>query len=389
MNQEYRVSTEKKVLYIVLALIMAAVPIFLSFATHTPATPLQLLIAVPFLFVSALFLLAAFKRKVVLDGQSIRYTGIFNQKEIALRDIKGYRVITGKNPALKIISVSESIPGISINNYTDFNLQPVLTTRFKDLDALDKEDETAALLLNEQLGSTEEEREQRLRKAKRIAIAYNIIGVVVLVAPLFSKSRLSFVPAMIYPFIGLWLMWSGKGLIKFYSNAKRSPLAFLLFGFVFPCIGIFATSMAFYNLLSPAHLWAPALLISAVLFFLLYRLGFNASVQQAGSQFFMMAIVALPFGFGSIIHLNGALDKAPQQVYTAPVLDHYVSHGKSTSYHLDLGPWGPRTEAREVQVSRSLYDEVNVGDTVTVILHEGRLGIPWYQVRPGRPAEYR
>jgi hypothetical protein len=68
-------------------------------------------------------------------------------------------------------------------------------------------------------------------------------------------------------------------------------------------------------------------------------------------------------------------------MFTATVADKHVVRGRrSLSWHLVLAPWGPRTDATDVSVTRPLYDAVAVGGTVCVALRPGVLAIPWYRV---------
>jgi len=55
-----------------------------------------------------------------------------------------------------------------------------------------------------------------------------------------------------------------------------------------------------------------------------------------------------------------------------------ISKGKSTSYYITTTPWGRYTQPEEVRVSRSLYQGLQLGDSVNIYLQPGKLGIPWY-----------
>ena len=66
--------------------------------------------------------------------------------------------------------------------------------------------------------------------------------------------------------------------------------------------------------------------------------------------------------------------------YAAKVLGSRISTGKTTSYYLELGPWGPRKESEEVDVGREYYERGSHRKTVCVYLFRGAFGIRWFQV---------
>jgi len=95
----------------------------------------------------------------------------------------------------------------------------------------------------------------------------------------------------------------------------------------------------------------------------------------------LAALAGAGLGFGVPALIDVRFDAAPAQPCHATVTSMYVSHGKSTSYHLRLGPWGAMPQGGGVQVSSSLYAALNPGDQVCIGLHPGALGLPWYTVR--------
>jgi hypothetical protein len=87
---------------------------------------------------------------------------------------------------------------------------------------------------------------------------------------------------------------------------------------------------------------------------------------------------AAGYGYGAVAVVDIQFDSSAGTVFSAPVLGKYAYHGKSSSYHLNLPPWGPRTRADSVEVSSVIYDALKVGDTVCITLHPGVLNLAWY-----------
>ena len=51
------------------------------------------------------------------------------------------------------------------------------------------------------------------------------------------------------------------------------------------------------------------------------------------------------------------------------------------TYHLKVAPWGSQ-EGSEVSVSRRMYEQTKVNDTVHIGVRSGYFNIPGYYVRP-------
>jgi len=60
----------------------------------------------------------------------------------------------------------------------------------------------------------------------------------------------------------------------------------------------------------------------------------------------------------------------------------YETHGRSGSFNLRLAPWGPLGYYDDVDVPKSIYEQVKVGDEICVGLHPGFLHSPWYILQP-------
>jgi hypothetical protein len=94
----------------------------------------------------------------------------------------------------------------------------------------------------------------------------------------------------------------------------------------------------------------------------------------------LCALLGASYGDGAVALADVRFDASVGQVFPVTVNGKYVSRGRSTSYELELPPWGPQAMRRSVAVSRSTYDAVQIGDPVCVTLHPGALGAPWFAV---------
>jgi hypothetical protein len=73
------------------------------------------------------------------------------------------------------------------------------------------------------------------------------------------------------------------------------------------------------------------------------------------------------------MQVNALLDQSTPQTDRVVVTAKHVNHGKWTSYHLSLAPWGPKAGGQDLVVPYSWYAVVKPGDTVCMLLRSARL----------------
>jgi hypothetical protein len=91
--------------------------------------------------------------------------------------------------------------------------------------------------------------------------------------------------------------------------------------------------------------------------------------------------LALAYGYGVAIEANTLLDQSSGVNYTASVEGKHIVRGKTTTFELDLAPWGPRVNPNKLRVARETYDSVQRGDVVHLTVQSGALGVQWYYMR--------
>lgn len=384
MEKEYPISLGMKIFYGILGAGIFVFAVFFFNLPHTSKTPGWFnIIPTLFLISGILIFINIFKRKVIVYDDRIITIGLFSTKEIFIESIKGVRV------GQKIIYIEPLNAGdaqLRIGNYIDLKnsseLVRWLSSNFKDLDSIDLTDEHNKILHDSELGVTEAEREKTLKKSKKFALIYNIGGAVALIFIFFFYSTIeAAIVVILYPLIGVIVIVSSKGLIKFASNPKRSVHPSVLFGFVLPSFFALIISLDIYTIYKLANFWFPALSITTFIFIVVYKKGINKSGAQIKAEAILTFIFVAAYSFASTLQINCALDNSPAQIYKAAVLDHHISYGsRHTSYYLTLSAWGPRETEKEVEVRGHIYRSVDIGDSVNVVFKQGLLHIPWFIV---------
>jgi hypothetical protein len=76
---------------------------------------------------------------------------------------------------------------------------------------------------------------------------------------------------------------------------------------------------------------------------------------------------------------NGALDKLPVQQVRTAVIRKTISMGRrSTTRTLRVPSWRPGRDEERLEVSRATYQGLSVGEPISVEVHPGFFGMPWY-----------
>ncbi|HLY04979.1 MAG TPA: hypothetical protein VKR31_04455 [Rhizomicrobium sp.] len=74
-------------------------------------------------------------------------------------------------------------------------------------------------------------------------------------------------------------------------------------------------------------------------------------------------------------------DTSTPQLFPATIRSMHVSRGKSTSYHLSLGPWDGRPAGDDVRVPYAFYVRHHPGGRICVSLGDGWLGFRHYEAK--------
>jgi len=85
-------------------------------------------------------------------------------------------------------------------------------------------------------------------------------------------------------------------------------------------------------------------------------------------------------GYGAATQADVRFDTSPGDPYRATVMAMQVSHGRSTSYTVELSAWGPLTGLHWQDVPGSIYRAISEGDSLCTRLHQGALHERWFTI---------
>lgn len=318
--------------------------------------------------------------KVSIDKKQIRAKNVFSTRWIALDDVKGFRI---HEHYIFIEPKTEWKKRIKIQKYYG-NLEELvawLEKKYPDLDKIEEEQRYQAMLKDPTFGSSLNERMGALRRAEKTATMLNVIAVIisawVILWPV--PYLLVLLLAIITPILALMVLKGFNGLIRL-DEQKNSAHPTVFWAFFVPSLGLAMRAAFDFDILEYDNIWLPLSLIVMlfVVIILVNNKEFDLRKGRNVLSVIGLALLSLCYAYGTVITTNCYFDHSNGIAYRAEIVGKSISTGKTTIYYLDLAPWGPRKQSEEVSVPKHLYDQLQQGDEVRIILFKGKFDIPWF-----------
>ncbi|RSK35163.1 hypothetical protein [Hymenobacter metallilatus] len=322
------------------------------------------------------------KARHILTEHSIRYEGALRRKEIPRTAIRGYRL---DDKYTYIVPVSKEYPSIRIG-YTSENyagIQQWLAVRFPNLDVQQREQEAQQILQDETLGRTAPEREEKLTQARQLCRVLNTLAWAVAAWLLFYPTPYEWAlqAGLTLPPLALAALLWHQGLIR-PDERNDSAYPSLLPALFSPPLALLLRDLFDFELLEVTPVW-PWIAAIGGLFGGLLAYGSWRFIKDPNGRWGvvgMLTFCVLPYAYAAPVAYNCAFEEARPQVYRVPVRGKHYSSGKTTTYYLEVGAWGPRATPDDVTVTEEIYNQTMPGDSVRIHQFPGRLGIPWFTV---------
>jgi hypothetical protein len=379
-RHEYPLSGWQRGFSLIFGLILAGIGAFGGYAAfaHTKNGAPVFLTIIPFAL-GIYLLVMALRSRLVIDGTRIEVRYAFTEKTADLNEIEGYRTISTRNGSFWQLKLKEGRGTISVQQSYDCD---ELRAWFKQLTDLDERDRNALLdqiEQNQKLGATPEDRLAKLDKAKQWNIGLSALAIAAALGFWLGGDALHVPSGVVLALLPAALFYLVHREPLFYAimKPKRDPRTDLSIAFIACGLGL-----TFGN--HGAHFVEILMMLEyAGLVALLCCAGIYMAARQ-NPQFWGamigMLFLAGAYGWGLAAAADTVLDRSTPASYTATVQDKHENHGRSTSYYLDLGPWGPIQRSNDVSVSHTIYNTAFIGEQVCLELHPGLLHVQWYRM---------
>ncbi|MBC9914764.1 hypothetical protein [Chitinophaga varians] len=385
MQQEYTYSRAFRIFIFCLVTPFALMPLLAVYGITTAGikSPVEAFVAFICMVpcgALALYCINELLSVVTSDNNGIRYKSFLYSRELFWEEIKGYQWKEGALvliPALKgkkKVKVSGQRPG-------SHKIADWIVARYPDLsDKITNEMVMAAY-------KADPNYHHKIRMAKYTARAFNIASFVLMVScfafirsspftdmlrwlPLLMVAMLAAIPVALEYHKG-WLIVS--------ENKRQQTLPGILLAVLFCAAGLFVFGVPVFSL-DLKILWTATLVIVIVFASWVVFASRHMKITMGNKIWGVISFLIFftPAVFGSIVYLNTFFDHSPRQLFETTVYDKRISRGRSTSYYLVVLPWGPVSSKVSISVGKKKYEAAHINDVVTMELHDGALGIPWY-----------
>jgi hypothetical protein len=250
---------------------------------------------------------------------------------------------------------------------------------FRDLDATDMHHSVAVVAANADFGATPEQRLRRLALARKVAGALGFLAAAVAIWSFLWPQPYALLMASLaaLPLLALILVVLSRGLFRIFAWTKIDAGLGMVFSL--PTLAVMFRVLFDLNMVSVLPLIGAAA-IGAGVFVSIITVA-DRKIRSQPAMLVVCGLVAGLYFFGVIGEANALLDRSPLSVIRSQIVAKHVSRGKTTTYHFTLAPWGARSDPDDASVPRDLYDRLQPGNPVCVLLHNGELGMPWFVVR--------
>ena len=121
------------------------------------------------------------------------------------------------------------------------------------------------------------------------------------------------------------------------------------------------------------------MIVVVALAFLFCFYAFGRKGPQMQGFHVLVIICAVFYSVGLMAACDTLPDHAKPTDYAAQIIHKHSVSGKSTTYYLDFGPWGPFSRPNNVSVPYSVYQRATPGDIACFEVHPGALHASWFR----------
>jgi hypothetical protein len=340
-------------------------------------------ICLGFALMGAYTMLDMLRTRVVLHADTIELHGAFSKRGLWRPDIAGRRLMPMQHgpPVIRLQPRSESLSRAMVmpqflESDADFD---AWLAAIPDLDAKEAEASLDALLEDPAIPGSKDEKLTGLVRARRLAQRFTWVALAVAGWLWFYPHpyHLAVACGVVVPWLAVIVAARGGPLYKL-NPKPNDACAYLLTPVIMPGFALVIRALFDTHIFAWQDMLLATIAATAVCMLIMWlAVGeLRASAATTG----VIALLMVPYAYGAVTLGNMELDYGVPVPYEAKVMGSHISSGKTTSYYLKLGPWGPRSEADDVDVGREYYKRGSHRETVCVYLYRGAFGIRWFQV---------
>ena len=365
------------VLLFALAAFLATLP-FSGGSADAAFIVVMMVFTLPLAGMSAAGIIAVFRSRLTVTSDRFVLVNFIRPKELRFGEIEGYRkdnagnlILVPKDPSGKKLGIASHFSGFD-------GLVAQVAERWKNLDARDFAAEEEKILEDRALGGTRDHVQSRLEFARWFARIFNGAAVIISLYGMVYPRPYGAVAAalLIIPLLAFVIIAFSRGVLKAVDE-KNSPVPGLFSSIFIPPAALTLRALLDWNIIYGGRFFLAVAAVTLVLSGAVLALDreYRKKILNVVLIFPIMGICAM----GMTVMPNCLYDRSAPRDFYVRVESKEITAGKRTSWYLNVGAWGGYDE-RKLTVGRDLYESVGEGETVTISLRAGMLGIPWYYV---------
>lgn len=375
----YRMRGWQRTLFLVFGVLLGGLGALIVFvaAQNGRSGPSISITALLLLVVGFYLAILALRSRLVIDGAHIEVRGVLSEKSAELSDIEGYRTVSTRNGSYWRLQGKQGGRAIIIQKWFDCDDLRAWLQQLTDFDESDRNSLLDEIKQDQDLGATPDERLGALRQAKQLNVALSVSAIVVGIVVFVYRGPVRLTAAIILAFVPVMVLYLLKSdpLLYAVGKPKRDPrtdltVAVFVSGLGLMLVGVSVHFASYTSLVEWGALVAAAYVIAFATF--------TQRGPRVPAFLLIMLIYGCMYSSGFVMAADTLFDRSPSTIYATSVVGEHETHGRSTTYYLDLAPWGPFTGTNKLSVSRSEYDRAQIGDAICLALRPGYLHAPWY-----------
>jgi len=331
-------------------------------------------------------IVSAFRTRLEFLPSGIRLTKGFGQPlDVETDEVKGYRVVPGRNSRSLMILFKDAARKplrVDMAFERQAQLSRLLAKRFHNLDDEEVKAEMKEILSDPELGSSEEERQAALQRARiQVGVLNAATAASVFWAMLYPRPYVAAIALLAaLPLIAVILVRFSRGAVTLDSKrgSVRPNVAYAMLG---PGMVVGVRAMLDWHILGWSAFWIPFAVLAAILLGL-FLVGTAGDAQRKAGTLVLLIFVCLAQSYGLVLFLNCEFDRSVPEIHRTTVVGRRVSRGrKSTTYYLTVSPWIDGGYSEEISVPSSTYGWHEEGSTILIGVRQGSLSMPWFFVQ--------
>jgi hypothetical protein len=319
----------------------------------------------------------ALRSRLIVDKDHLEVRGVFSEKYAELSDVEGFRTISTRNGSFWRLQLKNGRGNVTIQKWFNCDELQAWLQQIPDLDERDRNALLEEIKQAQDLGATPDERLLALKQASHLNIALTALVIAAAAVFFIYEGSIRLTASAILaltPVLVLYLLHKDP-LLYAVGKPKRDPRADLIIAVLVSGMGLMFGGIA-VNFVSYKVLFEWGALVAALYVFAFFT--FTRKGPRVQGYLIIMLIYGGLYAYGLVTVADTMLDHAPAITFATSVIGEHEVHGKSTTYYLDLAPWGPFDRDNKLSVPHGEYLRAQMGEAICLALHPGYLHAEWY-----------